>query len=253
MQYSAKEQFTQQGFVMRPSFLDGEELAILRQQVTRFITNTVPGLPSEHVFYEDIADTNTLKQIQRMDQHDEWFARLGNKSKVRRFAADLLGGPVRLRNLQYFDKPPIANEATPPHQDGHYFMITPCEAVTIWLGLDHADKTNGCIIYVRGSHHLEMRHHAATKTLGFSRGITNYPTAFDSQHEVACPSAPGDLIAHHAKTIHRANKNKTRDRHRRALGFIYYSDQAIEDQDAHEQYQQALANRLRSDGRIGSN
>ena len=42
-------------------------------------------------------------------------------------------------NLQYFNKSPGANKPTPPHQDGYYFMITPCEAVTMWLALDEVD------------------------------------------------------------------------------------------------------------------
>jgi phytanoyl-CoA hydroxylase len=51
---------------------------------------------------------------------------------------------------------------------------------------------------------------------------------------------PGDLLVHHALTIHRADGNTSQDRNRRALGFIYYADRAREDTLRKQAYQQAL-------------
>ncbi|MEC8389905.1 MAG: phytanoyl-CoA dioxygenase family protein [Planctomycetota bacterium] len=35
------------------------------------------------------------------------------------------------------------------------------------------------------------------------------------------PAQPGDLLVHDAMTIHRADANRSTNRTRRALGFIY--------------------------------
>jgi len=241
--------FENDGFVAIRHFLHGEELAELMTNVERFIRDIVPTMPPEHVFYEDKSDRSTLKQIQHMGDYDPFFQDLFVAGRFREIAELLLDGPVEPKNMQYFNKPPGVGQPTPPHQDGFYFMLNPCEAVTMWFALDHVDEENGCVRYVRGSHKHEMRHHARTGILGFSQGIVDYTTE-ERERELALPSEPGDLLVHHAMTIHRADGNQSADRNRRSLGFIYYSNRAKEDVAAHEDYQRALAEEMTSEGKI---
>ncbi len=242
--------FKTDGFVAMPQFLGGEELTELLTHVERFISRIVPKLPPEHVFYEDKDKPATLKQIQHMGDHDPWFHKLFIGSRFREVAELLLDGPVVPKNMQYFNKPPDVGHSTPPHQDGYYFMLDPCEAVTMWFALDDVDEKNGCVRYVRGSHHRGMRAHVRTKTLGFSQGIFGYPTDQDREAEIALPAQPGDLLVHDAMTIHRADANRSTNRTRRALGFIYYSERAREDEEAHAAYQRRLAEDMKTQGKI---
>lgn len=202
------------------------------------------------MFYEDTSDAATLKQIQQMGDHDPWFHELFTAGRFREVAELLLDGPVVPKNMQYFNKPPGVGQPTPPHQDGYYFMLAPCEAVTMWVALDDVDEENGCVRYVKGSHEMGMREHARTRTLGFSQGIVDYPTDDDRECEVAFPAQPGDLLVHHALTIHRADGNRSQTRTRRALGFIYYSERAQEDAEAHATYQRKLADDMKASGKI---
>jgi phytanoyl-CoA hydroxylase len=185
-----------------------------------------------------------------MGGHDPWFDQLFRNGRFEKVAEALIGGPVVPKNMQYFNKPPGTSKPTPPHQDGYYFMLDPCSAVTMWLALDDVDQQNGCIRYVRGSHHQPMRSHSRTETLGFSQGIDDYPTDEDQAHEVAIPAAPGDLLVHHAMTIHRADQNRSVGRSRRSLGFIYYDRRAEHNAMAHAEYQRQLAAELKAAGRI---
>ena len=209
----------------------------------------MPALPRAHVFYEEINQQDSLKQIQLMHTYDVYFGELF-RSKFKTLAEVLLAGPVDGKNMQYFNKPPKIGKPTPPHQDGYYFMLEPSEAATMWLALDDVDEENGCVRYVRGSNHLGMRPHGRTNTLGFSQGIVDYGTSEDLAHEVTCPAQPGDLLVHHAMTIHRADGNQSQTRTRRALGFIYYSERAKEDIAAHEAYQKRLAEEMIQAGKI---
>ncbi|MEO2030959.1 MAG: phytanoyl-CoA dioxygenase family protein [Planctomycetaceae bacterium] len=238
------------GFVALLQFVSGEDFNELLTHVERFIQDIVPRLPAEHVFYEDKNNPATLKQIQRMHDHDPWFDELFAGSRFRELAELLLGGPVVPQNMQYFNKPPGVGQPTPPHQDGYYFMLDPCAAVTMWLALDEVDEENGCVRYVRGSHGRGLRAHARTQTLGFSQGIVDYPTDADRALECACPARPGDLLVHDALTIHRADGNRSATRSRRALGFIYYSERAREDSEAHARYQRKLAAEMQAQGKI---
>ena len=95
-----------------------------------------------------------------------------------------------------------------------------------------------------------MRSHAATGTLGFSQGIVDFPTDEDRQKEIALIAAPGDLLVHHALTVHRADANLSQTRSRRAIGFIFYASQAKVDSKAWERYQEELKNELMRDGKI---
>jgi phytanoyl-CoA hydroxylase len=115
--------FKTDGFVALPQFVGGEELTELLAHVERFISDIVPQLPQERVFYEDKNDEATLKQIQHMADHDPWFNELFTSSRFREVAQILLDGPVVPKNMQYFNKPPGVGQPTPPHQDGYYFML----------------------------------------------------------------------------------------------------------------------------------
>ena len=89
----------------------------------------------------------------------------------------------------------------------------------MWLALDVVDEENGCVRYVRGSHRRGMRPHGRTGVLGFSQGITDYGQPEDLADEIAFPAQPGDLLVHHALTIHRADGNRSATRHPTLFGF----------------------------------
>ena len=242
--------FDADGFVALRQFVDGTQLGDLLANVDRFVRDIVPQLPPEHAFYEDKDNPATLKQIQNMGDYDPQFHEMLTASRFREIAESLLHGPVVPKNLQYFNKPSGVGLPTPPHQDGYYFMLDPCEAVTMWLALDDVDAENGCVRYVRGSHNRGMREHSRTQTLGFSQGIVDYPTTDDVEREVAVPAKSGDLLVHSALTIHRADGNQSATRSRRALGLVYYSERAQTDSVAHAAYQRRLAEDMKATGKI---
>ena len=243
-----RTRFEADGFVATPGFCNANELLTIESALAKFISDALSNLPPEEVFYEDKGDSSTLKQIQRLHEHDEFFASVVEGSP-KTLAEELLGEPVIPKNLQYFNKPPGVGQATPPHQDGQFFMLEPCHALTMWMALDPVDEENGCVRYLRGSHLHGMRPHGRTQTLGFSQGITDYNQE-DIREEIPCPAKPGDLLAHHALTIHRADANLSHTRSRRALGFIFYGESACEDKLAHEAYQKNLVEEMSAAGKI---
>ena len=238
-----REKFREDGFVVLPGFINEEEVQQIHARLQKLIKEKVPGMPPEHVFYEDKNDPSTLKQLQTLFSYDDFFYRLMFRSRFEELASILLDDGVVGKNMQYFNKPPLIGKPTPPHQDGYYFMLEPNEAVTMWLGLEPVDEENGCVRYVKGSHRRGMRPHGKTGTLGFSQGITDYGKEEDK--EVWEVTKPGDLLVHHSLTIHRADANRSSDRTRKALGFIYYAQKAKEDTAAKTAYQQKLNEEIR--------
>ena len=241
--------FYDDGFLKIPSFFNTAELSEIEKNLGRFVRELIPALAPAEVFYEDKNLSGSLKQIQRMHEHDSFFFNLFHE-KLKRLAEKLLDESVVAKNLQYFNKPPVLSQATPPHQDAFYFKLEPCSALTMWLALDVVDKKNGCVRYVKGSHKNGLRSHRKTKTLGFSQEISDFGTDADKSGEVICSAKPGDLLIHHAMTIHRAEANTSKMRSRRALGFIFYGKSAVEDVEANRKYKQKLESELASTGKI---
>lgn len=233
-----KKMFDQDGYVVVRGFLTGEELGELNRELARYVSERIPQIPRTDVYYENREDPETLKQMARIKQHDAFFAGLIERPKWTGLAEALLADQVVAQELEWFDKPPRIGKFTPPHQDGHYFMLEPNEAATMWLALDPVDESNGCVRYIPGSHRKGLRPHGRTQVLGFSQGITDYSDA-DRKAEVPMVAEPGDLLVHHAVTVHRADGNPSL-RHRRSLGLIFYAARAHQDAKRLAEYQKGL-------------
>lgn len=243
-----KAEFDRDGFVQIRGFYTPRETAGLAAELARYISQVVPGLPPSEAFFEDKARPETIKQMQNMQKHEPAFERLMVSHRFQGLASTLFGRPAVAKGVEWFNKPAGIGAATPPHQDGYYFMLEPNEALTFWLALDEVDQTNGCIRYVPGSHLRGVRPHARTSVLGFSQGITDYGPD-DFANEKCMVVSPGDLLIHHSLTIHRADANQS-GRSRRALGLVYYSDRAKADPQKTAAYQQNLMKELAAAGKI---
>ena len=149
LQDDLKNKFLRDGFIFFPGFLNKEEIGLVKNRLSEFIKNQVPEMPETEVYYEDKADKNTLKQLQRLFDHDAFFFDMMFSSRFEKLSSILLDDQVHGKNMQYFNKPPKIGKPTPAHQDGYYFMLEPNEAVTMWMALEAVDEENGCVRYVR--------------------------------------------------------------------------------------------------------
>lgn len=231
--------FEQDGYVVLPEFFAGAAFEELQENLARYIRDVVPSLPASKAFFENPGDPATLKQMQYMQDHDQYFADLLHGSEQRRLAESLLGEPVIPQGAEFFNKPPRIGKVTPPHQDGYYFCLVPNRAVTLWIALEAVDQENGCLRYVAGSHRDGVRPHGSSNVLGFSQGLADWGPN-DEAREVMQPLQAGDMLAHHSLTVHRADAN-TSDRTRRALGLVYYGESAQVDPQAQQRYKDSMA------------
>ena len=183
-------------------------------------------------FFQDRKSPETLKQMQHMV--DPFFVEYGTREPFVSLAQALMGEPVRAQKPEWFNKPPGTDHSTPPHQDNFYINLDP-PPLTMWLAMDPVDAENGCLRYCTGTHREGLRPHARTQVLGFSQGISDWNEE-DQAREVQVFLEPGDLAVHHGELIHRADPNRTTDRHRRAFALVYYAGSAARNNEAHQQY-----------------
>lgn len=229
-----RDYFVENGHVIVRSFLNSQATAELDSNLSRYVSEIVPHLPPTDAFYEVQGRPNTLKQMQFMEKNDSFFAEFMSRSEYQQLAANLLGMAVIPQGVEFFNKPARIGKPTPPHQDGYYFCLSPSEALTLWFPLDKVDEENGCILYVSGSHKLGIRPHHVSSILGFSQTVADW-SAQDEAREFKATARPGDVLAHHCNTIHRAEPNDS-SRSRRAIAIVYYAANAVHDPEAKARY-----------------
>ncbi|MBM3279719.1 MAG: phytanoyl-CoA dioxygenase family protein [Candidatus Handelsmanbacteria bacterium] len=233
-----KPAYDQDGFVVVRDFLGEGELAELKENLDRYIREVVPTLPPTAAFFQDRERPETLKQMQHMGV-DPYFAAYPRQARWVALAEALVGEEVSCDAPEWFNKPPGVEHPTPPHQDNYYFCLSPPRVVTLWLALDQVDEEKGCLRYVRGSHMRGIRPHGLSAILGFSQAITDYSEA-DRVLECKIELEPGDAVAHHGNTIHRADPNRSARGHRRAFAMVYKGESCRRDETAFARYQQSV-------------
>jgi phytanoyl-CoA hydroxylase len=234
------------GFVVIPGFLAGSELSHLNENLDRYVRDVVPALPDADAFFEDKSQPETLKQLQRMGC-DAYFEAYRNHPRWVQAAEQVLGEAALAEQPEWFNKPPGTRHVTPPHQDNYYFCLKPAQVITIWLALDQVDAENGCLRYVAGSHLEGYRPHTRSQILGFSQGISDYGPS-DFAREVVVSLQPGDAVAHHGMTIHRADANMSAVRHRRSFAMVFRGVSCERDNEAFERYLQSARSQHQSMG-----
>jgi ectoine hydroxylase-related dioxygenase (phytanoyl-CoA dioxygenase family) len=88
------------------------------------------------------------------------------------------------------------------HQDCSYWALTPSKTVTVWLAIDDADRENGCMRVIPGSHlhgHLSFResdsneHNVLSQTIP---GAEQFGTPVDIELKAGEISLHSDLLVH---------------------------------------------------------
>ena len=145
-----------------------------------------------------------------------------------RIAALMRSDRINFYGEQLFLKEAGSLHRTAFHQDMPYFHVTGDKCCTVWVPLDPITEENGMMGYVKGSH--RWRTHAAngfvTRTPLYGTGLPPLPDIEGCEEKydiVYCPTTPGDVIVHHANTVHGATGNSS-DRDRRALSIHYLGD-----------------------------
>jgi ectoine hydroxylase-related dioxygenase (phytanoyl-CoA dioxygenase family) len=169
---------------------------------------------------------------------DHWcvrpeFAEFATASPVPTVVAALLrSGNVWLYEDSVLVKEPGTQERTGFHQDMAYFHLDGENVCTTWIPLDVVDDSTGAVLYVVGSHldHTEYRPNMFVSDMQLpgtvGESVPDYST-IDDAPIVSFETKPGDLVVHHARTIHGAGANASATRRRRAISIRYAGDDVV--------------------------
>ncbi len=128
-------------------------------------------------------------------------------------------------------KEPGTHEPTAFHQDLSYFQVDGQQVATCWVPLDPNDESTGAVSYVVGSHRRDplyrpnyfVTDEPISDTEG---GLVPDPRLEPDRELRSFATVPGDVIVHHARTIHGAPGNSSTTTRRRAISVRYCGDDA---------------------------
>jgi len=147
-------------------------------------------------------------------------------------AALLRSEHVMLYEDSVLVKEPGSEEKTAWHQDMAYFALAGDNVATTWVPLDPVTATTGAVRYVAGSHRDRTKFRPGTFVTDVSFGDPDAVDVPDYDDErvagaariVSFDTQPGDVVIHHARTIHGAGGNASATTRRRAISVRYAGD-----------------------------
>jgi ectoine hydroxylase-related dioxygenase (phytanoyl-CoA dioxygenase family) len=128
----------------------------------------------------------------------------------------ILGPNAKFFGDHAINKPPNGAE-TPWHQDEAYWdPQKDHRALSVWIPLQPATISNGCMHFIPGSHRLDVLEHQPIGNDPRVHGLEIVPGSFDFSGAVACELPPGGATFHGGRMLHYTPGNTTKD-YRRAL------------------------------------
>ncbi len=168
--------------------------------------------------------------IQLPAGQDARFRAIADHPRLVAVMQELIGASVTRYTDQVILKSPKISPATFFHQDGFYWRNTPEKTVNCWIALDDADRGNGCLCFLPGSHRWGLQEHERYfDQPSLHNGGTGEPfqrlriplEQVDFSREVAEPVQAGGALLFLKYTWHRSDPNRS-SQPRRAYAVAYH-------------------------------
>lgn len=196
-----RKQYADEGYLFLPQLLTPREVAVLRAA---------------------IADLGTIgfniqgRQVGALTEKDPRFKQLAFNPRV----CDLIGELVDwdciyLHNSKVNFNCAREGIAKTWHQDNVYWPEVPPNQITMWIAIDDADASNGCMWVLPGSHKQGIVPHTKGAT-GWEITDDMVPRIFPGLNPLQCPVQSGGAIVFHGNVLHKSEPNRS-DRNRWAI------------------------------------
>ena len=133
------------------------------------------------------------------------FARIPN---ILDMVEQLIGPNFALWNSSLFAKPSKSGLETPWHQDGEFWPIRPLATCTVWIAVDEANKENGCLRVIKGSHkNQKLRKHNTVNDKKFTLHQVLDPSEYNEDDAVDLELKRGQISLHDVFLLHGSKAN----------------------------------------------
>jgi ectoine hydroxylase-related dioxygenase (phytanoyl-CoA dioxygenase family) len=198
--------FNRDGFLIMRGFCSKPETDRL------YTTATEDGAMSKHAL--DLNDQSGKKTRLSLwfTPGNDVFSYLLRSEKMVTTAAKFLDSdaPVCHFHSKLMQKEPKVGGAWEWHQDYGYWyknqFLFPDQLVSIMVALTPANKENGCLQLIKGSHKMGRLNHGFTgEQVGADMDMVDH--ALKTMELVYCELEPGDAVVFHSNILHRSSAN----------------------------------------------
>jgi phytanoyl-CoA hydroxylase len=132
--------------------------------------------------------------------------------------------PIAAQSMFYWKPPSARGQAL--HQDNYYLRVQPGTCMAAWVAVDRADRENGGLSVVPGSHKLPVFcPEDADLSVSFAGEYVPVPSGL---HEEPVDLDPGDVLFFGGNVIHGSQPNRSERRFRRSFICHYVGPSAQE-------------------------
>jgi len=141
-------------------------------------------------------------------KYDVGFLNFAKIPEILDMVEQLIGPNFALWNSSLFAKPAKNGLETPWHQDGEFWPIRPLATCTVWIAVDEANKENGCLRVIRGSHKIrKLRKHNTVNDKNFTLHQVLDPSEYDENDAVDLELKRGQISLHDVYLLHGSKEN----------------------------------------------
>ena len=198
--------FERDGFLIFPKFFSSEENSALFRVATEDAT-----LRNHAYDVKDESGKNS-KLTLWFNPGNDIYGLISRSERMVKAAGALLEGdsPVCHYHSKLLQKEPRVGGAWEWHQDYGYWykneFLLPNQMVSIMIAITKADKENGCMQVIKGSHKIgRVEHGKAGEQVGASMRYVEL--ALKTMELVYVELQPGDALFFHSNLLHRSDAN----------------------------------------------
>lgn len=208
------ERFERDGFLQLEAITSSDEVERLAGIYDELFDGRRTVAAGDRLELAGDAERPVLPQIVNPERYAPELLETVAHANATAIARQLLGESSTSGGMHAIRKPPHHGAATPWHQDEAYWdPAQEHNAISIWMPLQPATIENGCMQFVRGSQHDDVRPHRLISDDAHGLVVDG---EIDEGLVVACPIPAGGATIHNGRTLHYAGPNAT-DGPRRAL------------------------------------
>jgi ectoine hydroxylase-related dioxygenase (phytanoyl-CoA dioxygenase family) len=210
------QSFLNDGYLIIESLLDTDEVNLL------FTAAMEDPVIKKHVFDMSDREGKTSQMTSWNHPSDDIWGMVSQSERVVDAMENLLAGEVYHYHSKLLHKKPREGGSWEWHQDYGYWYNNGClypYMASCWIALSSADRGNGCLQVIKGSHHAGRIEHGV-----YSSQHCADPKRVEELLQrlelVYCELDPGSAVFFHCNTLHRSDAN-TSDRDRWNLICCY--------------------------------
>ncbi len=234
--------FNENGYVVIKSLFNRNEIDKFKKESDRLSELLIQKYSPPYVNLTKDRRLNTAHNLNKIFPKTKLLKIKSNKT-INNFLQKLFKEKSNIRNLELFSKPAKTGMAAPYHQDNFYWNVKDKRAVNLWIAVDKVTKSNGCLIYLEGSHKKGLLQHTPSGAKGTSQEIRKEVlNKLKYKKKYLCLNK-GDAVIHHCEVIHGSKKNLT-DRNRKSIVLSFKAKTSKYDKKKIDKYLKVLKKEL---------